>query len=390
MTPFRLSFISVLAGVVVGASVVRGDDFAVLGGADPKGTIGNATDVKRAASKAAAAKNAKADGISTLAYLTLMVARDPAVHADLRLTRKQLAGVKAAVAQVDGPLWQLRGVPVEKCGDKLQALLAQLQNGLKDSLTSAQLKRLNQIVRQSIGWTSVMTPEVLQQLQLSDDQLDKLKSAVDEIEQKRAQVKRDGMRLTKAEEARMAEDQTSAVYKFLTTKQKLDLSEMIGKPFDIEKLKQIGCAAPELRGIDTWINSEPLTLAKLRGKVVVVHFWAFGCINCIHNLPHYKLWHERFQSSEVTILGMHTPETAAERNADNLRRKVKEYGIEYPVAFDAAGENWKAWANPVWPSVYLIDKQGNVRAWWYGELAWQGAKGEETLRAKIEELLAEK
>jgi hypothetical protein len=221
------------------------------GGTVPKAAA-RKTEVKQAA---APTKNAKANTVSTeptyahsLPYLTLMVARDPAVHADLRLNRKQVAGVKAAVAQVDGPLWQLRGVPVARCGDKLEALLAQLQTGLKDSLTSAQLKRLNQIVRQSIGWNSVMTPEVLQQLQLSDDELDQLKSAVDEIEQKRAQVKRDGMRLTKAEEARMAEDQTASVYKFLSTKQKADLSEMVGKPFDIEKLKQIGCTAPELRG----------------------------------------------------------------------------------------------------------------------------------------------
>jgi hypothetical protein len=92
----------------------------------------------------------------------------------------------------------------------------------------------------------------------------------------------------------------------------------------------------------------------------------------------------------VTIIGIHTPETESERSLDNLRRNVTERGIKYPVAFDAASKNWQAWANNMWPSVYLIDKRGQVRAWWYGELNWQGGHGEEQMRKKIEELVAEK
>jgi len=235
-----------------------------------------------------------------------------------------------------------------------------------------------------------LSPAVAQPLRLTDDQLAGLRSVIDEIEQKQAQVRKDGVTLSKAEQTRAQAAETASVYKLLSEKQQADLSELIGKPFDGSRLKMIYCAAPELRAVDTWINSEPLTLAQLRGKVVVLHFWAFGCINCVHNLPHYKLWHERFRASDVTIIGVQTPETAAERSADNLRQKVKEYGIAYPVVFDAAAENWKAWGNNMWPTVYLIDKQGNVRARWSGELAWQGAHGEELMRAKIEELLAEK
>jgi thiol-disulfide isomerase/thioredoxin len=155
------------------------------------------------------------------------------------------------------------------------------------------------------------------------------------------------------------------------------------------EITDVPCA-PELRQVDGWINTEPLTLRELRGKVVVVHFWAFGCINCIRNLPHYQAWYERFPPKQVTIVGIHTPETESERSLDNLRRKVEEYKIAYPVAFDAKSENWKAWANNMWPSVYLIDKQGHVRQWWYGELNWQGAKGEESMRSKIQELIDEK
>ena len=133
---------------------------------------------------------------------------------------------------------------------------------------------------------------------------------------------------------------------------------MLGQPFSLDRVSQVGCVAPELREVSAWINSEPLTLSQLRGKVVVVHFWAFGCINCIRNLPHYQGWYEKFDPAGLTIIGLQTPETEAERSLENLKRQVTERKIAYPVAFDSASENWKAWGNDMWPSVYLIDKKG--------------------------------
>jgi hypothetical protein len=89
------------------------------------------------------------------------------------------------------------------------------------------------------------------------------------------------------------------------------------------------------------------------------------------------------------IIGVHTPETDEERDVEKLRAKVVEAGMEYPVAVDNASQTWSAWANNMWPSVYLIDKRGHVRYWWYGELNWQGAEGEKLMREKIELLLTE-
>ena len=87
---------------------------------------------------------------------------------------------------------------------------------------------------------------------------------------------------------------------------------------------------------------------------------------------------------------MHTPETEGERKLESVRQKVKENQMEYPILMDSDWKVWNAWTNRVWPSVYLIDKKGNVRYWWYGELNWQGAKGEQFMRGKIEQLLAER
>ena len=144
-----------------------------------------------------------------------------------------------------------------------------------------------------------------------------------------------------------------------------------------------------MEGVTTWINAAPVSLAQSRGKVVVVHFYAFGCINCIRNLPHYSAWFERFSRDKVAIIGIHRPETEAERDVEKVRQKSKEAGIQYPIAVDNESHNWNAWANPVWPSVYLIDKRGFVRYWWYGELNWQNAQGELWMRNKIAELSAE-
>ena len=89
------------------------------------------------------------------------------------------------------------------------------------------------------------------------------------------------------------------------------------------------------------------------------------------------------------MVGLRTPETQAERSIEGLARQVVAQETEYPVAADSTSTNWTAWANHLWPSVYLVDRRGNVRYWWYGELNWQGAKGEELMRKHIEQLLSE-
>lgn len=138
-----------------------------------------------------------------------------------------------------------------------------------------------------------------------------------------------------------------------------------------------------------WINAEkPVAFEK--GRVYVVHFWTFGCVNCVRNLPHYDAWVKRFAGRDVTFVGVHTPETESEKEIENVRAAVKKRGITYPVLFDPKNENWNRWQQQWWPTVYLIDKQGRVRYYWMGELEWKGsAGGEAKMRGFIEKLLAE-
>lgn len=141
--------------------------------------------------------------------------------------------------------------------------------------------------------------------------------------------------------------------------------------------------APELTGITAWINSEPTTLAQLRGKVVLVHFWTFGCINCIHVQPYVKAWYQRYAADGFVVVGVHTPELSFERDIGNVRDAVAKADVRFPVAFDPSFATWNAYRNSYWPAFYFVDKAGNIRHVHFGEGDYDGSE------AVIQELLAE-
>ena len=119
-------------------------------------------------------------------------------------------------------------------------------------------------------------------------------------------------------------------------------------------------AAPEFAK-GTWINSDALTLDKLRGRVVVVEFWTFGCFNCRNTLPAIKDWDTKYRDRGLTVVGVHTPETESEYSIDNLRKEVPALGIKYPVVTDNDYQTWKAYSVEAWPTILVIDKQGRIR-----------------------------
>jgi peptide-methionine (R)-S-oxide reductase len=127
--------------------------------------------------------------------------------------------------------------------------------------------------------------------------------------------------------------------------------------------------APELSS-GTWINSDPLTLKSLRGRVVVVDFWTFGCYNCRNTLPSVKSWDARYRDKGLTIIGVHTPELQPERNVANVRREVAALGIQYPVVTDNDNTIWNAYHVEAWPTWFVIDKLGHVRGMHVGEGAY--------------------
>ena len=141
--------------------------------------------------------------------------------------------------------------------------------------------------------------------------------------------------------------------------------------------------APELAGLSTWINSDPLTLRKLRGKVVLVDFWTYSCINCLRTLPHVKAWDRAYRKRGLVVLGVHTPEFAFEYVAGNVRSAVRRLGVSYPVALDNEYATWNAFQNQYWPAKYLIDRNGHLRYYHFGEGEY------DTTEARIRTLLGE-
>jgi thiol-disulfide isomerase/thioredoxin len=140
---------------------------------------------------------------------------------------------------------------------------------------------------------------------------------------------------------------------------------------------------PAFDGATGWLNSRPLTPADLRGKVVLIDFWTYTCINWLRQLPYVRAWAEKYGSHGLVVLGVHTPEFAFEYDADNVRRAVKDRRIQYPVATDNDYEVWRAFDNHYWPALYFADGQGRIRHHHFGEGEYQQSE------MVLQQLLAE-
>lgn len=125
--------------------------------------------------------------------------------------------------------------------------------------------------------------------------------------------------------------------------------------------------APDFIAGGQWFNSPALSINDLRGKVVLVDFWTYTCINCIRTLPYIKTWHEKYKDRGLVIVGVHTPEFEFEKNPENVKKALKDFGLEYPVVQDNDYATWQAYANHYWPAKYLVDKDGKIRYTHFGE-----------------------
>jgi peroxiredoxin len=328
-------------------------------------------------------------------YLVLI--RDPVIQELLSLDDKQRAAVQQLTDKLDAPMWKSRSLAAEQHAVETARLIAEAQKGMSEILTAAQHKQLAQAELRAIGRRSLLRADVGEALKLSDDQLKKITATLDETKKLRAELegkykvggKTEDNDTFQAKLAELSLAEQERVAAILDEHQQRRFRELVGDEYDTSRLGNIKFKAPEFDGTDGWINTRPIQLDDLRGKVVALHFWTFGCINCIHNFPSYKAWYDDYTKSGLVIVGVHAPEGAHERDVAAVKAKTREADFAFPVLIDNSKHNWTAWGNTMWPTVYLIDKQGYVRTWWSGELNWQGAEGEKIMRARIETLLAE-
>jgi thiol-disulfide isomerase/thioredoxin len=128
-------------------------------------------------------------------------------------------------------------------------------------------------------------------------------------------------------------------------------------PFAVAAIQD---TAPDFVGINKWFNSAPLHMAELRGKVVLVDFWTYGCVNCVNTLPHVTALYEKYKDRGLVVVGVHTPEFPFERSASNVQTALKRHGITYPVAQDNDSKTWNAYRNQYWPAQYIVDQSGKI------------------------------
>jgi len=323
--------------------------------------------------------------------LTVLL-RSTAVHRELRLSPDRAREVEDAVSQVDLPLWLLRDLPLDKRNETAASLIERLNNNLSAMLSVRQLERLNQIVLQARSIDAFLEPQVVTRLNISPGQYSSIKILLDDSYKRLASLQTDvtipSESIRSVRIVQLQAESKQSLLSLLSPAQRQNLTTLLGPPFDLSRVRRIVCRAPEFK-VATWLNSSPLTMSELKGKVTVVHFYAFGCGNCIRTLPYYNDWQKHFGTNSFRIVAIHRPETQQERVLEKVEGKANEAGMDYPIAIDNDSIAWEAWANHIWPSIYLVDKNGFVRYWWYGELNYQGAKTEPYLRARIQELIDE-
>lgn len=297
----------------------------------------------------------------------------------------------AVLREIDGPWWRSRNLPEEKQREVIGEIEKKLLTDLKSLLKEDKIKRLREIEVQSQGTRSLARKGVAKAVGLSSSQSQEIQKVfleTDKLARKLLENPKDQNGLEK-ELTAARETEQRRLNELLTPAQRISLGKLIGTPFDTASLKRIFPLAPELIDSGEWTGGEPTTLAAQRGNVVLIHFYAFQCHNCVANFDHYNRWQKSLASRGVRVIGIQTPETSAERNVSLVKAAAKEKGFQFPVLIDLQNKNWDAWGNTMWPTVYVVDKKGYIRSWWQGELNWQGATGDKTIETLIDQLLAE-
>lgn len=325
----------------------------------------------------------------------LALVHAPETHAELKLTREQVAGLESLFREIDAKWFPARILPVDQRRAVVRDLEQKVRDWFEANASRSQRERLDQLECYAQGGRCLLREDIGKRIGLSPSQrseLAQLAQATEDAQRKLSQTQFGDPEVETLQQtfAEAAAAERAAMTKTVRPEQREKLTALLGPAFDPGKLKRIYATAPEFAEGGVWLNSDSLTFRDLRGKVVLVHFYAFQCHNCHANFPIYQRWHKELTDKGVVVVGIQTPETTAERDPDAVKAAAIERKLDFPILVDLESENWKAWGNTMWPTVYVVDKNGYIRHWWQGELNWQGATADETIEKVVDELLAER
>ncbi len=324
----------------------------------------------------------------------LSLVHAPEVHQELKLSDKQVADLEALFSQIDSRWFAARILPPEQRSAIVTELEGRVWDWFDKHTTPAQQQRLQQLDYYSQAGRMLLRPDLAKQLDLQESQqasFAELARNVQTAEQKLQNTLYGDPEIPalQAELKKAIEAEREGLTEHLTPTQQEQLSQILGEAFDTTRLKRIYPMAPEFVEVQDWINSKPLKLSELRGKVVLIHFYAFQCHNCHANFEIYKRWHQELTDKGVVVVGIQTPETSLERDPQAVKAAAQDQGLQFPILVDLQSENWKAWGNTMWPTVYVVDKDGYIRHWWQGELNWQGATSDKVIEDLVANLLGD-
>ncbi|TWU48857.1 Thiol-disulfide oxidoreductase YkuV [Rubripirellula tenax] len=314
------------------------------------------------------------------------------VHAELKLDSDQISKLEALFAETDVEWFPARNLASEEQLAVIDRLEGRVRQWFRDNTTTAQQQRMNQLEYFAQGNRILLRTDVAKQIGLAKEQQSRLAefaAATSESQTKlsRTQYGDPAIASLQAELEKNTREERAAIGKIVRPEQRSKLNALLGVPFDPSGLQRIYAMAPEFDSGQPWINSEPLTMSGLRGKVVIVHFYAFQCHNCHANFDIYRRWFKKYSSDDVVLIGIQTPETSRERDADAVRAAATEKALDFPIQIDLASQTWAAWGNTMWPTVYVVDQNGYIRHWWSGELNWKGATADQTIESVVDKLL---
>ena len=314
------------------------------------------------------------------------------VQTELAFSPEQLSSWEKTLREIDARWWPSRILPASDQRKSVAELEVKMMVELESLLGPDAVRRLRQIELQSQSGRTLARPEVAKFLGLDAKQAKKLSELFAETDQLAADsvsknAKENDDKVQALIAVKQAEPKKARA--ILTPAQAEKLKTFFGKPFETSKLERIYPFAPELISSGFWTNERQPKLETLLGQVVLVHFYAFQCHNCVANFNHYKRWDSTLKAKGVQVIGIQTPETSSEKDPEKVRSAAAKEGFQFPVLIDVENKNWSAWGNTMWPTVYVVDKQGYIRFWWQGELNWQGATVDKKVDAIIEKLLNE-
>jgi len=254
----------------------------------------------------------------------------------------------------------------------------------------AAVARLRQLELQAQGARALLRPEVAEFLDLTADQNAKLQTLFENSDQALNQIGSlgaAGRARFAAALSRFRQAEQMGSDRWLTPEQRARWREALGAPRETATFQRVKPMAPELVDSGVWLDDQAVRLSDLRGKVVLLHFYAFQCHNCHANFAIYNRWHQALRDKGIVVVGVQTPETEAERDTGKVLAAARKAGFGFPVLVDTKSANWEAWGTTMWPTVYVIDRRGYVRDWWMGELNWKGATGDRSIEQLAERLL---